>query len=201
MKRFSIKTLMVVIGLIAVAIAVLRNPSQLAASLTYTLAFASLVVAGVNAICYGWGTHRAYCLGFLVCGGAYFAASAIPTLRENLATEAVFDLAFLSLNPAVPFVPPGPASMMPTAISGLPLGVAGIGGGTAPLGSQPDSRWEFWTERDPMIDGSAGHIVLASSPAFRVVGHSVVTLFVAVFGGAYARRRYQAWADREQAAR
>ena len=215
--RFSIASLLVVIGILGVALAALRNPSYLWANITFTMAFASLVLATVNAI-YGRDARRAYWLGFTVSGGAYFAVCSLPGLRDSvcprLATEVIFDLLYPNMAPPIP-----PAPSQPPAMAGVGMGnygsmmgqmmmrqMMGQAGGTVAMRgmamSAPpvsESRWSAWNEPDRSIGVGyqIGTVSLVSSEAFRQIGHSLATLLAAVLGGVYARSRYQAWAARD----
>ena len=90
LPRFSIASVLAVIGIFAVALAALRSPSYLWANVTFSLALGALVVAIVN-VSYGREVGRAYWLGFSLCGGIYFAICSMPGLRDSvcprLATE------------------------------------------------------------------------------------------------------------------
>src|SRR5262249_47811250 len=136
--RFSIASLLVVIGILGVALAALRNPSYLWANVTFTMAFASLVLAIVNPIS-GRAARRAYWLGFPVSGGAYFAVCSLPGLRDSvcprLATEVIFDLLYPNMAPPIPPAPsqvifdllyPNMAPPIPPAPSQPPV-MTGVG--------------------------------------------------------------------------
>jgi hypothetical protein len=215
LPRFSIASLLVVIGILGVALAALRNPSYLWANVTFSVAFALLIVAIINAI-YGSGARRAYWLGFTICGGAYFAVCSMPGLRDSvclrLASEVVFDLLYPNFSPPVP--PPPPTAyrelmamksqtfrLAAQAQSGM-----GSNGGnsvrkrisrTKAVASPPStmSRLSAWNEPDRAAgDGyQLGNVSFVSSEAFRQIGHSLVTLLVAALGGVYARSRFRSW--------
>src|SRR5271170_6529415 len=122
MRRFSIKAMMFVIGILAVAIAALRTPSLLVANTAFSLALTSLVVAALNVVMSGWGVGRAYWLGFICAGGVYFAVCFVPGLRESicprLATEALLDLAY-------PFM--APIEVPAVSSTGATTGASGAG--------------------------------------------------------------------------
>ena len=224
--RFSIASLLAVIGILGVALAALRNPSYLWANVTFSLAFAVLVLAIVNAV-YGRGARRAYWLGFTVCGGTYFAVCSMPGLRDSvcprLATEVIFDLLYPIIAPPSPPPPvtttwammPNSGQMMMTSqmrpkARAQAGGMGGTGGGggrwmiggavtASPAPPVPESRWSAWSEPDRSVGVGyqIGTVSLVSSDAFRQIGHSLVTLLAAVLGAVYARSRYETWVARD----
>jgi len=193
--HFSIASLLVVIGVLGIALAAFRNPSYLWANVTFSVAFAAIVLAIINTI-YGRGANRAYWLGFALCGGTYFATCTAPGLREylcpRLATEVIVDLLYPHVSPQPAPPPPQPQAGGMVVI--LPQGQVGWPGGMGvPAAPAPVSRWSAWSEPDRTNgDGyQIGTLSLVSSEAFRQIGHSLATLLVAVLGGTYARRRYE----------
>jgi hypothetical protein len=220
LPRFSIANLLAVIGILGVALAALRNPSHMWANVTFSVAFATLIVAIVNAV-YGRGEGRAYWLGFTLCGGAYFAVCWLPGLRDSLcprlASEVLFDILYPNFGPPAPAARPTPASRTPAVtnqmqaagkmsqIQGRMASMRGgdarnrAGGGTVARSQAQESRWTAWNKPDRIVDVGyrIGTVSLVSSDTFRQIGHSLVTILVAVLGGAYARSRYQAWGARD----
>jgi hypothetical protein len=191
--HFSIASLLVVICVLGVALAAFRNPSYLWANVTFTVAFAAIVLAIINTI-YGRGANRAYWLGFAVCGGTYFAICTVPGLRDSLnprlATEVILDLLYLYVSPQPPPPPPQPQLGMVMMMQGQIGGMAGI---PAPAPPTLESRLSAWSEPDRTrgLGYPIGTVSLVSSEAFRQIGHSLATLLVAVLGGTYAQRRYE----------
>jgi hypothetical protein len=205
--RFSIASLLVVIGILGVALAALRNPSYLWANVTFSLAFASLVVAIVNAV-YGRSARRAYWLGFTVCGGAYFAVCSLPGLCQEvcprLATEVIFDLLYPYMAPTVPPPPPVPPpsmtmGQMMNQMMGQARGGIALRGMAMSAPPVPASSWSAWNEPDRSngVGYQIGTVSLVSSEAFRQIGHSLATLLAGVLGGVYARSRHKVWAARD----
>jgi hypothetical protein len=215
--HFSIANLLAVIGIIGIAMAALRNPSYLWANVTFSIAFGSLVAAVLSAI-YGQGARRAYWLGFSVCGGAYFAVCWMPGLHESvcprLASELVFDLLYPLVvppepPPAQPMINgPGMGQMMgqmqaqmgiSRMMTGQARGMMGVGGGIPPAPPSVDSRWAEWNapERTIGVGYQLGSITLVSPDTFRQIGHSIVTLLLAMLGGAFARSRCERLASRD----
>ena len=193
--RFSIASLLVVIGVLGIALAAFRNPSYLWANVTFSAAFAAIVLAIINTI-YGRGANRAYWLGFAVCGGTYFATCTIPGIRDSLCprlvTEVIFDLVYPHISPPPPPPPPAQPGIVVAIpqqgqVGGWQLGVR------VPAPPAPVSRWSAWTEPDRTngLGYPIGTVNLISSEAFRQIGHALATLLVAVLGGTYARRRFE----------
>ena len=81
--RFSIASILAIIGIVGIALAAFRDPSYLWASVTFSTAFAALVLAIINVL-YSRGARRAYWAGFALCGWAYFAICSVPGLRVAL---------------------------------------------------------------------------------------------------------------------
>jgi hypothetical protein len=224
--RYSIANLLAVIGILGVAMAALRNPSYLWANLTFSVSLAALAVAVLNTI-YGQGARRAYWLGFTVVGGAYFAVCWVPGLHESVCPRLVTEVIFDHLYPVVAPPEPPPAQFMATGRMGnqmmgnmlvqmqtqmqqqmgwrnsigQPGAIVGMGSGVAPAPSTSAvaERWAAWNEPDRSsgVGYRIGTVSLVSSDAFRQIGHSLVTLLVALLGAVYARSRYEARAARD----
>ncbi len=178
--RFSIGSLLAVIGILAVALAALRNPSYLWANAAFTAALAAVLAAVVSTV-FGRGARRAYWLGFALFGGTYLAICSTPVLRDSvcprLVTEPMLDMLY-------PFAAPDGAR---------PIG--GIPGMNMTPTPQP-SPWAAWTAPDRSIDFNyrIGSIRIGSPEAFRQIGHSLAALIVATLGGLFARNRYLVFA-------
>ena len=133
--HFSIASLLAVIGILGVALAALVNPSYLWANVTFSMAFAAIVLAIINTV-YGREARRAYWLGFSLCGGIYFAVCSVPSLRDSLcprlATEAIFDFLYPHMAPPMP-TPSGMVTMQ-RMLSG---------------NAQMMARWRVKCEADP----------------------------------------------------
>src|SRR5271155_629244 len=86
--RFSIGSLLMVIGILGVALAALRNPSYLWANAAFTAALVAVAAAVVNTV-YGRGGRRAYWLGFALFGGTYLSIYSMPALDNSGCTRLV----------------------------------------------------------------------------------------------------------------
>ena len=80
--RFSIRGLMVVIVLLAMAFAALRYPTPFWANLWYSLAWPRLTLAGPAAV-YRRGEQRAFWVGFAACGWVYFIMALAPWFKRE----------------------------------------------------------------------------------------------------------------------
>jgi hypothetical protein len=89
MRRFSIRTLMVLIAGSATGLAALRNANELWATVMMMLALGLVCVAGLWAILLR-GRERAWWLGFAVLGCTYLSVSLSP-LRSRLTTTHLLE--------------------------------------------------------------------------------------------------------------
>jgi hypothetical protein len=89
MRRFSIRTLMVLIAGSATGLAALRNANELWATVMMMLALGLVCVAGLWAILLR-GRERAWWLGFAVFGCTYLSVSLSP-LRSRLTTTHLLE--------------------------------------------------------------------------------------------------------------
>src|SRR5438552_3256965 len=106
MKRFSILSLMGLVGVIAIGIAALRSPSPLWANGLFTLAILACLASVIYAI-YSKGRRRAFGVGFAICGWVNLTLSFAPgfdnQVAPHLLTTAVLDGLYARI------VPPNPA--------------------------------------------------------------------------------------------
>jgi hypothetical protein len=187
--RFSIASLLAVIGALAVTLAAFRSPSYLWANVLFSAAFAVLVLAVLNAV-YSRGERRAFWVGFAACGGAFFAACWMPGIRAQMCPRLVTEVAFDMLYPLVAPAPPeGPGQMMVAMMGGGPPGAMPVSQPPVP----PPTRWTVWSSPDRTygVGHQIGTVTLASSTAFRQIGRSLTTILVAILGGLYTRRRFR----------
>lgn len=186
--RISIARLLGFIVAFGVGLAALRSPSNLWANVLSTAALAALVVAVIN-VAYSGGRVRAFWAGFLIAGGTYFLVSSAPFLRDaigaRLVTVALLDILYPHL------VPPEPSRPVARAFAGRSQVVIVSPGGFGTPPSDP-SRWAAWAEPDrgTGVGAMVGNVFLTSPEPYRLIGHSLSTLVVAVMGGLYARRRH-----------
>ncbi len=130
--RFSIRGLMIIIMVLAVAFAALRTPSRIWANAWFSLALGGITIA-IPAAVVRRGDRRAFWIGFAVCGWVYFLFALSPIVSEQtyhqLVTTTVLDLAapyivnnqyllrtyMLAINP-----PSAPESPTPWQVWNLP---------------------------------------------------------------------------------
>ncbi len=85
--RFSIRGLMIVIVVLALAFTALRTPSRLWANAWFTLALGGVTIA-IPAAVANVGDRRAFWVGFAVCGWVYFFFSLRPGSTRRPATSS-----------------------------------------------------------------------------------------------------------------
>lgn len=81
MRRYSIRTLMASIVLVAVGLAALKNASEVWAGMLLLLALAAIGVAALGTIIMR-GRERCWWAGFALFGGAYLALAVAPWLGD-----------------------------------------------------------------------------------------------------------------------
>lgn len=93
--RFSIRGMMIVVLLLAMAFAGLRTPTRLWANVWYSMALFGVAIAIPLAVAERDG-RRLFWIGFAVCGWVYFLVALAPWIEEQasyrLATTTVLDL-------------------------------------------------------------------------------------------------------------
>ena len=96
-RRISIARLMVLVAIIAIGIATLRSPSRLGASVVFSLATGSIVVALLIACAVRTPTRLA-ALGYAIAATAYFSLTLVPGVDSRfgrkLVTSAVIDFVY-----------------------------------------------------------------------------------------------------------
>ncbi len=183
--RVSIRRMLALIVAFGIALAALRSPSNLGANALLTLTLAALVVSVINFV-YSRARVRAFWVGFLIAGSAYFLLHWVTPLGDRLVSVPLLDILYPHL------VPPEPTQPVARASAGRTYAILvsrGAFGGPPP----PDhGRWAVWTEPDRTsgLGAAVGSVMLSSPEPYRLIGHSLITLVVAALGGLYARHRY-----------
>lgn len=183
--RVSIRRMLALIVAFAVALAALRSPSNFWANTLFTLTLAALVVSVINVV-YSRARVRAFWVGFLIAGSAYFLLHWVPPFGDRLVSVPLLDILYPHLVPPEPTRPVARASAGRTQVILVSRGAFG----GPPL---PDpGRWAVWTEPDrgSGVGATIGSIYMTSPEPYQLIGHSLLTLVVAALGGLYARRRY-----------
>jgi hypothetical protein len=193
--RFSIANLLLVISFVAVAIAALREATDLWDSGIFSLT-AGLLLASVLLAVHRTGRSRAFWLGFALFGWSFLIATLIPPIEARLLTTKA--LAFIDARvPRAAFADfdsDGVVDLFLANVSAPSVVVRDSGDGTfrdvtpgptADPGNKP-SRWEtvVWSTSTgwKMLLGTGG----TSENVVRI-GHSLLTLLVAMAGGALSR--------------
>jgi hypothetical protein len=170
--RCSIAGLLTTTLVLAVAIAALREATDLWDSGVFTLTL-SLLLASVLLAAHRTGRERAYWLGFATFGWGYLAASLIPSVESRLLTSK--GLAYLDSKI------PGRAVTFTVA-----LGSSYLVSGNAPVqsfalspASTSNTRVRLWNARaGRLLSGTNG-----TSENFVRIGHSLLALALALAGG------------------
>lgn len=121
MRRFSILSLMGLVGVIALGIAALRSPTPLWANGLFTLALMVSMAAVIYAI-YGKGRRRAFAVGFASCGWVYLVLAFAPGCDEHIAPHLMTTAILDGLSRRI--IQPNPQR----ALGGVPGGFSGMGG-------------------------------------------------------------------------
>lgn len=170
--RFTIRGLIALVTLVAVAVAALRDGSAFWDSVTFSATLFILVSSILSAIHFS-GRSRAFWIGFALCGSVYFGVSLLPEVRTRLLTTRA--LAYLGrLIPSVRVdltnnQDPEERSkvLMPNG-STRPGVVLGIEGGTGKLYASRGGPSEY----------------------FYPIGHSLWALVLGLLGGLLSRYLY-----------
>jgi|SRR5579864_1023575 len=88
--RYSIASMLVVVGLCGVGFAALRNASEVWVAALFTLTVATLLGAVLGTI-YRRGRTRAFWLGFALFGGCFLILSLVPAAATQLPSTALLD--------------------------------------------------------------------------------------------------------------
>jgi hypothetical protein len=179
--RFTIFTLLGLVGVFGVIFVALRSPSPLWAWTFFGLALVSLAASLVGSV-FARGRRRAYWGGYAAFGWAYFAAVFAPGLGEAIGPWFPTTPAIAALNRSVE--PPFLTVMDEVALLKSYL-----------EGESPAVRGPSWMRPDRFTGAEFSRVsplgtTIVPPRTFRVICHSMLTLLFASLGGAYARRRY-----------
>ncbi len=172
--RFSIRGLMIVVLLLAMAFAGLRTPTRLWANVWYSMALFGIAIAIPLAVAEREG-RRLFWIGFAVCGWVYFLFAMAPGFEEQasyrLATTTVLDLVsphVLDLNYLTRIYA---QTMQPPSSPARP------------------TPWQTWnlTEYPLSPIWRHGYAELHAPFLYFRVGHSAFCLILAMLGGELTR--------------
>jgi len=167
--HFSLGTLLLAVLSAGVAFAALKSPSDTWASALFTLAVAVLLVATLGAV-HRRERGRAYWLGFALFGWVYLILSLVPEPAPRLATTGLLDALFARVHGH------GHAEQV-FSLAFSPQGNRLVSQG---VGFTSVRVWDASTGR-PLSPASA------DPEGFRRVGHSLLTLLIALVGGWVSR--------------
>jgi WD40 repeat protein len=177
--RFSIASLLIVVLVLALGFAALRESSELWDSGVFTLALAVLVTSILLAI-HRTESRRAFWTGFALFGWTYLGLSLVPSIESRLITTEA--LAYMDSK-----VPGRPQHFFRLHVTGGIPGnqvqaVAFSPQGNRLATSSPGTvrLWDATTGR--LLGGWAG-----TTENFVRIGHSLIALIVAFLGGQVSR--------------
>jgi hypothetical protein len=181
--RFHLGTLVILVLLLGVGFAALREASDLWESGLFTLAICVLLISILPAI-HRTETRRAFWLGFALFGWGYLGLSVVPSIETRLITTMA--LAYLdSKVPRRPNIPPRYiASLIAfgavnNQVSNVNVALDGIQSATTGQG-----QVRLW-------NGTTGKLLggwIGTTENFVRIGHSLFALMGGWFGGQLSRR-------------
>jgi WD40 repeat protein len=179
--RFTIGGLLAVVLFLAVAIAALREATDLWDSGVFTMT-AGLLVVAVLLVIHGTGPMRAFWLGFALSGGCYLVASLIPPVESRLLTTkglAFVDSKIPGRSGVFRFTLRAPNS---TATRAAIRAFAFSPDGRT-LASASNGSVRLWDAATGMLVAGPG----GTSENFVRIGHSLLALVLAYAGGRFSR--------------
>ena len=179
--RFHLGTLVIVILVLGLGFAALRESSDLWESGIFTLTLTALLFSILLAI-HGTESRRAFCIGFALFGSAYLALSLVPSIESRLITTKT--LAYLDSKvpgrPVAIYVITGTSSG--TGNYGFSNGTSAVAGIQAATAGQGQARlWAVTTGK--ILGGWSG-----TTENFVRIGHSLFALMAGWFGAQLSRR-------------
>lgn len=172
--RFSIRGMMIVILLLAMAFAGLRTPTRLWANVWYTMSLFGVAIAIPLAVAEHEG-RRLFWIGFAVCGWVYFLIALAPWVEEQtsyrLATTAVLDI------------------ISPSVLDTKYLARIYMQTMQPPSSPTRPTPWQVWnlTEYPMAPVWWHGYAELHAPLLYFRVGHSAFCLILAMLGGEVTR--------------
>jgi hypothetical protein len=177
--RFHIGSLLIVIILLGIGFAALRESNDLWDSSVFTVTLGALLVSVLLAI-HRNGLKRAFWIGFAIFGWVYLGLTSVPWIESRLLTTKVLAY-FDSKIPGRPQVITGQAWGGPANGRGQSTRILDVSStDIAIAGSQPIRVWDAGTGR---LLGSWG----GTTENFLRIGHSLLTIIAAWLGGGLSR--------------
>jgi WD40 repeat protein len=184
--RFNIASLLVVVLLVAVGFAALRESNETWDSGLFTLTLSVLLASTLLAI-HRNDARRAFWIGFAVFGGGYLVLSLVPSIESRLATSKA--LAYLDSK-----VPGRTQTFFKVQFTAT--GSGALGNQVRAVAFSPDGNqvatsslgtvklWDATTGR--LLGGWAG-----TTENFVRIGHSLLALLAGWLGGLLSRRLWR----------
>jgi WD40 repeat protein len=184
--RFNIASLLVVIFILGVGFAALRESNDTWDSSVFTITLVVLLISIMLAV-HRAEQRRAFWLGFALFGSAYLGLSLVPSIEPRLITTKALDY----LDSKVPGRPTAVLNVLFSAtIPGGPSNQAQVvafdqNGNRIATASQGAVRlWNATTGK--VLSGWSG-----TTENFVRIGHSLFALIAAFLGGQLSRRLYR----------
>jgi hypothetical protein len=178
--RFSIAGLLAAVLLAAIAVAALRESTDLWDGAVFGLTLAVLLVAVLLAI-YAPRPRRACWLGFALVGSVYLSLSLIPAVERRLPTTHLLILLDLQLPDRSPDRARGTLGLLrPGYLDEQVVAFSPDGRGLAPGWHDSVKLWDAQTGR--LVGGLS-----KTSVNFVRIGHSIMALILGFAGGQLAR--------------
>jgi hypothetical protein len=174
--RFHIGSLVILILIIGVGFAALRESNDLWDSVLFTVTIGVLLISVLLSV-HRTESRRAFCIGFAVFGWIYLGLASVPSIESRLITTKA--LAFLDSKV------PGRSSAVYT------IQIAGTGSGT-PSNQVPNMA--FTTAGGQKTVRVTGRLLggwSGSTANFVRIGHSLFALLAAWLGGQLSRRLFR----------
>jgi WD40 repeat protein len=173
--RFHLGTLVILVLILGIGLAALRESNEIWDSGVFTLALGILLISILLAI-HRTETRRAFWLGFALFGSTYLTLSLVPSIENRLLTKK----ALTYLDSKVPGQSPG--------VFAVPL--TGIGSDAT---SNQVQDVAFSIDGRQLATSSQGRVRLwDTTKNFVRIGHSLFALLAGWFGGQLSRRLWQA---------
>jgi hypothetical protein len=183
--RFNIGGLLVLILVLGIGIAALRESNELWDSGLFTATIGILLVSVLLAV-YRKGLTRAFWLGFAVFGWSYLVLAVVPAINARLITTR-----------ALSYVDSKVQVRGTSAVGAMPYWDSWSQNGqvrSAVFGLRGQQRIADGQGQEWIVDASTGQLVVAfrgSSANFIRIGHSLLALLVAWLGGRLSRGLFQ----------
>ena len=180
--RFHIGTLVILVLLLAVCFAALRESSDLWDSSIFSITLCVLLISILLAV-HRIESKRAFWLAFALFGSGYLGLSLVPSVESRLVTTKT--LAYLdSKVPGRSMGPPtGIASMIGLGPVDHQVSNVTFSPGGNQIATVHQAQIRFWNARAKVIGGWSG-----TTENFIKIGHSLFALLIGWFGGQISRR-------------